>query len=267
MFEHDIHWLMSLSFPALLRNSLVGAAVFETYVYTISKVASPPGCEEEGKEKGVAKQENESGDNDPLIKMSDGDLVDDDEDDTEETIPLDAPDVFSRASLLAHVGAGALAGSLDGLLSSIWESKSQPNSFQFFLKKARHLVLQQCISHALLFGSYEWCKRSMIHRMRSSQLGEWNIKDSGLSRLGCIAVAGGLAGQLQFLTNHYGEQIQEIQTNKSHIRNQTPRNQLSVNLRLRMRELKHPSMGPMIAAFVPSAVGFVAFEYGKQLGS
>jgi hypothetical protein len=210
-------------------------------------------------------QQDAISDSPPAIQHRRNDSMDedednDDDDDEKEIIPLDAPDDFSRASIRAHVGAGALAGSLDGLLSSLWESKSQ--SIPFFLQKAPYLIMQQCLSHALLFGSYEWCKRKLIHQLHSSPWGEW--KNSGLSPLICIGLAGGVAGQLQTLTNHYGEQIKERQPSAERLLRRKP---WSVQLRFLLREIKHPSMGSTMAAFVPSAVGFVAFEYGKRLGS
>ncbi|GAX22840.1 hypothetical protein FisN_24Lh123 [Fistulifera solaris] len=258
----------------LLRNSLVGTAVFETYVYTIAKTATGSRPDHEGEQipttTTTTYQQDATSDsplaiqhrrNDTMNDDDDDDDDADDDDDEKEIIPVDAPDDFSRASIRAHVGAGALAGSVDGLLSSLWESKSQ-SKIPFFLQKAPYLILQQCLSHALLFGSYEWWKRKLIQQLHSSPWGEW--KDSGLSHLICIGLAGGVAGQLQTLTNHYGEQIIERQPSAERLLRSKPR---SVQLRFLLRGMKHPSMGSMMAAFVPSAVGFVAFEYGKRLGS
>ena len=230
---------------------MVGAAVFETYVYIISKAAEDPSQEEIT----IAAKDDST---DPLVPTSEDDWMndnndEDDDDDTEDTFHV--PDAFSRASIVAHVGAGALAGSLDGMLSSVWETKS------LVWQQARPAVLQQSIAHAVLFGSYEYCKRNLIHRIHSLQLLR---EDSGFAHLGCIAVAGGVAGQLQSLTNHYGEQIMMQETR---MRLPTSIQRLSVNLRLLTRQVKHPSVTSITTAFVPSAVGFVAFEYGKRLGS
>jgi hypothetical protein len=232
-------------------------------VYAISKTVTnaPPDHE---RDEVASTQQDATSDSPSAVQLSDNDSMDEDEDedddDETEIIPLDAPDDFSRASIRAHVGAGALAGALDGLLSSVWESKSQ--SMQFFFQKAPSLILQQSLSHALLFGSYEWCKRKLIHQLHSSPWGEW--KDSGLSHLMCIGLAGGVAGQLQTLTNHYGEQILERQPSAERLLQSKP---WSVQLRFLWKKVHHPSLGSMMAAFVPSAVGFVAFEYGKRLGS
>lgn len=252
---------LTLFFLALLRNSIAGAIVFETYVFTISKVA--PGDSDAGMH-----HDESTANNDLLFNHVGGDLddayneedTDEEEEDTDEMIHWDVPDEFARASLFAHVGAGALAGSLDGFMSSAWESKSQFSPVQFFRQKAPLLVLQQSVSHAILFGSYELCKRNLVHRMHLFQYGDRRIQDSGLWHLGCIAIAGGVAGQLQFLTSHYGEQMQETQ---HFLGNQISRNQILQFL----RQFKHPNIGSMLGAFVPSAVGFIAFEYGKQLGT
>ena len=35
----------------------------------------------------------------------------------------------------------------------------------------------------------------------------------------------------------------------------------------RLQKFKSPTIAPVMAAFVPSAVGFVAFEFGKEMVS
>lgn len=82
----------------VLKNTLLGAAVFETYGHTISRLAPDAGI-------------------DAL------DRIDPQDDGLDEDV-----DEYARASLYSHVQAGFVAGSVHGVLSTAVEAPSKSRS-------------------------------------------------------------------------------------------------------------------------------------------
>ena len=194
-----------------VKNTFLGTAVYETYGYTVTRLAPPPAEDRMT----------------TMRKISD---VDDD--------IINELDEYERASLPSHVTAGWLAGSVHGVLSSLLEQYSHSQLARYTALNTFH----HSMAHAVLFGSYESIKRFSLPADENYY---------GIPYLAVFTVAGGLAGQIQFLCSHYIEQYLGL-TNES----------LIPSLR---RPMIHPLARSLLMSFPPSAIGFVAFEYGKKV--
>lgn len=228
---------------SLLKNMILGAAVFESYGYIVLKLA--PDAEEKNKE--------------PLTPM-DRKLIDTTDDEKQEALDsgtqVDQIDEFARASLSAHFGAGSIAGSLHGVGSTFMESVGKTR--QQMLRSLTPNMIHHSAAHSLLFGSYEGIKRLMLNQMHDIDDG---TQINGGGYLLSFAVAGGLSGQVQYVASHYLEQWLGIVTTATVQENTSIRASLISKKMLATA----PALRPALFAFVPSAIGFVAFEYGKNL--
>jgi len=156
-------------------------------------------------------------------------------------------DPYAQATLPTHVLAGAFGGGAHGLLLYVWdkvaagaaagpESKpSSPNIYRF--------LLHHGTAHAVLFGTFEGCKRAMLTVIKED---ETKPELSSVEYLGGVAIAGGIAGQVQQWISQYTEQVLVY------------RQQLSFK-KLSFR----PTFRSALAVFLPSSIAFVAFEYGR----
>jgi hypothetical protein len=104
-------------------------------------------------------------------------------------------------------------------------------------------IIHHSLAHSLLFGSYESIKRGILQQVHSM-----DTQYYGGEYLTTFAIAGGIAGQVQFAISHYTEQYLGLS---------------DFSLRLRPTAVA-PNLRPFLWAFPPSAIGFVAFEYGKK---
>jgi hypothetical protein len=199
----------------LVKNTLMGAAVFESYGYIVGELA-PAGKVEEAA----------------------------DEDDDEGF--LKEPDAFERASLPIHLGAGFAAGSFHGILTTVLESSTVP---------MYRNILHHASAHSILFGSYEFLKRMLVEEMHYIESG---TQIYGGGYLTAFGVAGGIAGQLQHISSHYLELWLGI-SNAMVVKGDT-------GALARMRATA-PAIRPTLGAFLPSCIGFIAFEYGKKFSS
>lgn len=220
----------------LFRNTLLGMAVFETYGYTIGYMAPALTLTEIETVKLIAvenqlREERINPDYDAY----------DEEDDT--SIVFGLPDAYSRASLPIHFFSGSIAGIVHGMVSSIMEGNSSTGSF------ARYTMLNtlhHSMAHSMLFGSYEMIKRGLLNYSEDEmQLGNRTY------HLVTFALAGGMAGQIQHSISHYVESFLGL-TNHT----------LQFEWRSSFRSPL--AIRPLLWAFPPSAIGFVAFEYGKE---
>ena len=231
----------------LFRNTLLGMAVFEGYGYVIGSLAPPPSLVSM-KDGGASAQmtgnfkENPSGDNSIHHGGEEGEdfsvllLVEDDE--------------YSRASLPIHFLAGASAGTIHGLASSAMEGSPTPRLFTRYIAWN---TFHHAMAHAMLFGSYESIKRGLLQWTANNgeETETMSHRESRTYHLLTFALAGGLAGQVQHVVSHYAEQALGLS-------NQT------LQLDLRSASRTTPALRPALWAFPPSAIGFIAFEYGKQ---
>ena len=230
----------------LVKNTILGMAVFESYGYVVGQMAPAPAESMHDSKIYVASK-------DSLSNLG----MDDDDDDASPILLLEgAPDEYARASIKAHWTAGAVAGSVHGVATSVLETNLSAK--KLWVQQAAYHTLHHTLAHSVLFGSYEFLKRSIFQQLTANEhvvAGEDKLSYLAGSHLAGFAVAGGLAGQLQHLVSHYTESL----TFESGI--------TSNKLAHRLVVPRAPAMRPLLMAFPPSAIGFIAFEYGKSLTS
>lgn len=209
------------------------------------------------------------------------------------TIPAQVsvyPETSAKHTLLPlgyHLAAGAMAGAAQSVVLDGWEVLS----YWVHRQRYRHLhdghapdlvslvntplVLRRLIHHSLgymtLFGTYECLRRQgRDHVQNILQSGEpWVAKhlDWLLEReiigtrlsqdnqemydLTSVSLlvsfgAGGFAGQAHYIVSHYLRQLRKATDHSRHI-------------------VRHPSPGTICAAFFPTALAFMAFQYGGEI--
>lgn len=244
-------WKQFRSFAGnLVKNTLLGLAVFESYGYVVGQLAPPP--PPPASEIMQRSKSNSSHNAEKLKKNSF--TTDSNDDDSEDlsTILTDEPDEYARASLASHWTAGAVAGSVHGIATSIFEGPIVGTNFRATnttrIQQAAYHTLHHSLAHSVLFGSYEFLKRSVLYELHHGDV----IESNGSSLLG-FGLAGGFAGQLQHLVSHCTESM----TFESGI--------TSTKLAHRLVMPGVPTIRPLLTAFPPSAIGLIAFEYGKNL--
>ena len=181
-------------------------------------------------------------------------------------------DPFASASMSRHISAGFLAGSahaavnyaMDGIvrLRQLTASgRAQPLSGMVKSTASPFFpyMLHHAISHSFLFGTYEGAKRLMVSSFGGSTVnGDEN--DVHYGNLCAIGLAGGMAGSAQHVVSNYTEEI--CVTSYSKIW----QNDMTLAQRWhQMPRLSLPSGRALAFAFLPSSLGFVAFEYGKEI--
>ena len=246
-----------------VTNTILGIAVFATYEEVIEHVAPS--------EHATLHHMHNN-----MIAETEADDTRDDADDNDSVATT--TDVMDRATLPQHCLAGLMAGTSHAVLSLVMMVKRSnadaatsnihhsnttiPNLIE--RQKPIHLqypalnysaayILHHSLAHCVLFGSYQLTKRVLIERVGRSG----SSNNDTLLHVGSIALAGGLAGQSQHVTSHLSEQclglIDEVRyTSTSSF----------------LRRLKHatwPTWRSTWLAFPPSAIGFLAFEYGRVI--
>jgi hypothetical protein len=220
---------------ALLKNTLLGTAVFEAYGFTVLKLA--PTTEEAFKRRQVE--------------------VDDDEGNTQ--VHMDEADEFARASLTSHFVSGLVAGTVHGVASTFIEGTGASN----ILRTLPAMTVHHAVAHSLLFGSYESVKRAMLTTFLSDE--DDGTQFYGGEYLVSFGVAGGMAGQIQHVASHYTEQLLGITEGCAAAAAGDAGGVVRVAFNPRtFSSLAAPAIRPILFAFPPSAIGFIAFEYGKK---
>jgi hypothetical protein len=234
---------------ALVKNTLLGAAVFETYEQL-------------------------------LIKFSDNH-------ESEHDILLDGGDVYAKTSLSEHFCSGFGAGSAHGVLSVTMDilqqqtnnsqtrtrgsiiSNGKPDFASLWVGRGSY-TMHHAISHAFLFSSYEWCKRNMnlvlldVDDSSSKKEKKESIFDTVYGDVFVIGLAGGIAGQVQTFVSHYTELWSSTCSSASNSdgRMQNPNGE---TLKQSLKKYPLPSVRSLVLSFPASAIGFVAFEFGKDM--
>jgi hypothetical protein len=108
------------------------------------------------------------------------------------------------------------------------------------------MTIHHSIAHSVLFGCYESIKRGLLDE--SSDQRE-------IPHFATVSLAGGLAGQIQHVVSHFTEQwlLIGVETTTT-----TPKPLVRF-------VASPPTLRPILFAFLPSAISFVAFEYGKSI--
>lgn len=231
----------------VVKNSLLGAAVFETYDVAISHMTSDR-C-------------------DDAQSQSNGDGIG-----AHVSMECLSDDAYARASILNHAQAGGAAGSVHAILHQITEVMVQrkiPAASWVSLNMLHHTI-----AHSILFGGYELFKRSfssmtLWSTAATSHVPMYTTDDVeieeqedhvviGISQISIVAMAGGCAGVLQHVMSHV--------TNPDSILREGDERLLTV-FRAWTKKLRHssmPALRPTLCSFPVSALTFIAFEYGKE---
>lgn len=112
------------------------------------------------------------------------------------------------------------------------------------------MTIHHAIAHSVLFGCYETCKRGLLAEMSDSR------RHDEIPYFASVTVAGGVAGQIQQVVSTYTEQWLRLA-----IVEETPQPFTKHMVRFKAAP---PTLRSVIFAFPPSAISFVAFEYGKS---
>ena len=175
-----------------------------------------------------------------------------------------------------NFAAGAAAGSVHSVLSLAFDSlefRSLPA-----LHTAWTTTLHHSIAHSFLFGYYELTKRylsSYAERFVSiADNSNDEVDDEeevNVYEVATSAIAGGVAGVMQYTVSHYTGMWLRVDTNDVtyYQLDRRPWSALE-NSQERINAVKRmfqplPPLRPMLITFPIMAVAFVAFEYGKEL--
>mmetsp|Transcript_34456 Transcript_34456/g.63683 ORF Transcript_34456/g.63683 Transcript_34456/m.63683 type:complete len:438 (-) Transcript_34456:40-1353(-) len=267
----------------LVKNTVLGAAVFGTYEVGVEKLAS--------------------------FDDSSGRQID-----ISKTIPVPGHFAMGAFAGLVHAVLSPLA---DSTVSSVRHASLSP-----LLKTTitSSYVLHHTIAHSVLFGSYEMTKRILLEAVESSShnskgnesvslfyhagaqhgnnaaMHEENLDEADYlnkdeseevsvrySHLLAIGTAGGIAGSIQHVISHFTEHWLGLAggweavencpgDNSDHERRRSGASTLGKELKVtktpptRLRWYQAlPALRPTALAFFPSAIGFMAFEYGKDV--
>ena len=148
-------------------------------------------------------------------------------------------------SLLLDFGAGAAAGFAQSISRILWEEVVYKSNFlrehpQFCVRT----IVHNSLGYGALFGSYRGIREALI-RYSSYETFEYSlgrvlpVENTPKGSL-CTFVAGGLAGQIHHVLNHYTHHWRSFSAGK----------------------MSRPRIRPMINAFLPTALCFFAFEHG-----
>jgi hypothetical protein len=294
---------------ALLKNTLLGAAVFGSYEKIITLI-------DDNNNSNIKNNFDNNKEENPT---------------STDYLCLLKQDAYSRVSVLNHFGAGACSGSIHGLLTISLDSINylyhQRNAIMLRKKNTSQLMKQKVyqslpwsvsytlhhsLAHAILFSSYEWTKR-LLHSFEKDSNNYYNDKQSIIASSSssttttitsiptwfsydvlAIFIAGGIAGQIQHIMSHLSEQILHVSDDGHHHHSSTTSSIMGnnnnnmekqeklittrssnsryvrnyvFNSMQTIRTLTLPTFGSTMVAFLPSAVGFAAFEFGKDMMS
>ena len=168
-----------------------------------------------------------------------------------------------KRSITVDMVAGGAAGFVQSLFWLSWETIV----YQSVLVRQRtpfciRMTLQNMVGYATLFGTYQAIRQGLFFYTIESSLpyhrihygDSANVCDTmehSLPHVGVTFVAGGLAGQIHHVGNHYmGHWI----STTLHSPTFSTRNRWPKSL---------PRLRPTLAAFWPFALCFTAFEHGS----
>ena len=233
----------------MVKNTLLGLAVFESYSAVIERFAPPTRL------------------TDDQGRRMDGHQH------------LAQPqDPYARASVMLHLSAGAAGGLSHGLAASLWDAIAATGAGAAGAaatatspRSAPRFLLHHSTAHAVLFGAYEGSKRGLLSCLGNdgsdSSSSPREIEEatatqqhhhhrlSRVESLGVVALAGGLAGQFQYVVSHYSEQLVLSKPQPRTAGSRSSRKPVTLSPILFRR---------LLAAFLPSSIAFVAFEYGRN---
>lgn len=248
--------ILLLLLVALIKNTFIGIAVFETYEHVIDHF-----------EKSTLENHYYSTTSTTITAN------------VEEGLNNGAPKSprfhkksTSGTSLAQHFYAGTAAGSVHSILHLSFESISffklhrfRVNVYPtlpFLLSHGSRDICHHGLSHALMFSTYEGMKRLLPSTLYNDQKTTYNTagqKHGTVSFLNIvtIGVAGGVAGQVHHVASHVLESLLFVTEHR-------PKQQQGRSIRAISKNIV-PSSRSIARSFLPSALGFIAFEFGKSL--
>ena len=255
-YAPQIAWATTFG-TSLVKNTVLGTIVFESYCWMVANTDSLLRAPTKRRSPGeadhiVINNTPAQGDHEQVVSV----------------VPTPIyRDVFETTPVVAHYMAGAVGGSLQGVFGSLWDTTalslaSRKLALPTFFQPLVRNIVQHAVAHSILFGSYETCKRLILggifdsnsddpgqqqQQQEQEQLGPVAslLPHQRLEYFTGVAVAGGMAGQLQHIASFMLEQQPGAPQNF-----------------LRWSAL--PSLRSTLWAFPPSAIAFLAFEYGKD---
>jgi hypothetical protein len=248
---------------ALLKNTITGIAVFETYEHWIEYF-------EKYNTKYELKHDKKKKDSQDIL-------------DTHSSCKLGW-----SSSMSQHFIAGMAAGCVHSLLYMTIESAKWIKRHGFYLTLYPPMpsmalygtchMFHHGFSHALMFSSYEGTKRLLF--WCSNQAGNTCNHVIGktshhisVPNMFVIGIAGGIAGQIYHVASHAVGSFLFFMLNNQpsdHVKLDRQRSTLpSAQFLLSKRSIVLKSIVPsprsVLLAFPPSALGFIAFEFGKTV--
>jgi hypothetical protein len=173
------------------------------------------------------------------------------------------------SSLIQHFYAGLAAGSVHSILHLSFDSIRffKGNGFHWnaypsmscLLSYGARDIIHHGTSHALMFSSYEGMKRLLSSNIKTNDKFNVEQKHDTLSFLNIllIGVAGGVAGQVHHVASHVTESLLFFKANEQR------QQQQGKSTRILAKVI--PCSRSTVVSFLPSALGFIAFEFGRSL--
>lgn len=175
-------------------------------------------------------------------------------------------DVYTRTSVAQHFAAGAVGGTIHsfgvlGFMSSEYLYKHGLNrtrmfSYEIVSTYSMLHTIHHSMAHALLFSSYEFIKRTLFDTtiVPNHEISEENQSD--YRHLVAIGTAGGVSGVIQYVSSFYTEKWLYV----------GEENNIDDWKKYGFRHFfaPRPTLRSMAMSFPPSAIGFIAFESGKE---
>ena len=182
------------------------------------------------------------------------------------------PSSSSSSSSSLSLSSGGIGRSLSSApYPSTWWTSS---SLRLHLPPPRHslsTILHHTLSHSALFGTYQLSKRSLNRLCLHDRSEDDSIPrggrlddDDDVIRFATIAVSGGLAGQCQHVVGHISERWLGLvaEDTRNH---PPPSSSVFASSRRFMTSFPWPTWRSTALTFPLSAVGFLAYEYGKLM--
>eukprot|EP00557_Chaetoceros_sp_GSL56_P007942 CAMPEP_0176488592 /NCGR_PEP_ID=MMETSP0200_2-20121128/6797_1 /TAXON_ID=947934 /ORGANISM="Chaetoceros sp., Strain GSL56" /LENGTH=427 /DNA_ID=CAMNT_0017885597 /DNA_START=28 /DNA_END=1311 /DNA_ORIENTATION=+ len=239
---------------SLVKNTVIGIAVFETYEHVIDHF------------------EKSTLENNFHTTTSTTITAKEEEEDPRNCVPKSFffSNMNDGTSLAQHFFAGTAAGSVHSILHLSFESISFFKLHRFhvnvyptltsLLSHGTRDMIHHGLSHALMFSSYEAIKRLLSFTIYNDRKATYNIgqKHDTVSFLNIllIGVAGGVAGQVHHVASHVTESLLFVKDHRQ--QEQQARSIKTISNVL-------PCSRSIARSFLPSALGFIAFEFGKRL--
>lgn len=174
--------------------------------------------------------------------------------------------MYSRTSVPQHFAAGAVGGTIHslgtlGLMYSenLYKHGLQVNRMYSFQTITTYSVLHtihHSLAHAVLFSSYEFIKRRLFASRLVTDRDVSDESNSDYSHLVAIGTAGGASGILQYVSSFYTEKWLRV----------GEENTVEDWRKYKFARVitPHPTFKSVLMNFPPSAIGFIAFETGKE---